>query len=137
MRRQTRRSRSPLKVLDKGRTRISLEDADRRNGFRAPPEISLGQTGRLPCSDLLDRRGEACVLCDQSPLMESRLRGPGWPTSLLGRTDECALLDGLIGAIRRNESRSLVLRGEAGIGKTALLECLVESASDLTVVRAV
>ena len=57
--------------------------------------------------------------------------------SLLGRADECALLDGLIDDIRRGESRSLVLRGEAGIGKTALLEHLVESASDLTVVRAV
>ena len=57
--------------------------------------------------------------------------------SLFGRDDECALLDDLIGDVRRGESRSLVLRGEAGIGKTALLEHLVESASDLTVARAV
>jgi len=57
--------------------------------------------------------------------------------SLLGRADERALLDALIADIRRGESRSLVLRGEAGIGKTALLNHLVESASDLTVVRAV
>ena len=47
------------------------------------------------------------------------------------------LLDGLIADVRRGQSRSLLLRGEAGIGKTALLEYLVESASDLTVARAV
>jgi DNA-binding NarL/FixJ family response regulator len=56
--------------------------------------------------------------------------------NLLGRGDECALLDGLIDDIRRGESRSLVLRGEAGIGKSALLRYLVESASEETVVRA-
>ncbi|MGD0927332.1 MAG: AAA family ATPase [Streptosporangiaceae bacterium] len=50
---------------------------------------------------------------------------------------ECALLDNLVSAVRRGESRSLVLRGEAGIGKTALLEYLIASAPDLTVVRAV
>jgi DNA-binding CsgD family transcriptional regulator len=43
----------------------------------------------------------------------------------------------LVSAIRGGEGRSLVLRGEAGIGKTALLECLVESATDLTVIRSV
>ena len=58
-------------------------------------------------------------------------------TAPLGRADECALLERLAGDVRGGESRSLVLRGEAGIGKTALLEYLVESASDLTVVRAV
>ena len=36
--------------------------------------------------------------------------------------------EGLIGDIRRGESHSLVPWGEAGIGKTALLEYLVESA---------
>src|SRR3954468_5298402 len=58
-------------------------------------------------------------------------------TSLRGRTRECRQLDDLVAAIRGGESRSLMLRGEAGIGKTALLEYLVESASDLTVARAV
>ena len=69
--------------------------------------------------------------------MEGRHAGPAGPTGLRGRAAECALLDGLIDGVRRGESRSLVLRGEAGIGKTALLEYLVASASDLTVVRAV
>ncbi|MBV9416634.1 MAG: AAA family ATPase [Solirubrobacterales bacterium] len=46
-------------------------------------------------------------------------------------------MNDLLLAICRGESRSLVLRGEAGIGKTALLDSLSESASDLTVLRAV
>ena len=69
--------------------------------------------------------------------MESRFRRPGRRPELRGRASECALLDNVVSAIRRGESQSLVLRGEAGIGKTALLEYLIGSASDLTVVRAV
>jgi DNA-binding CsgD family transcriptional regulator/tetratricopeptide (TPR) repeat protein len=46
-------------------------------------------------------------------------------------------LDRLVEAVRQGESQSLVLRGEAGIGKTALLEHLIESASDLNVGRAI
>src|SRR3954464_7119504 len=66
---------------------------------------------------------------------ESRFRAPGG--RLRGRAKECAQLDDLVSAIGRGESRSLVLRGEAGIGKTALLEYLIASAPDATVVRAV
>src|SRR5436190_24245948 len=69
--------------------------------------------------------------------MESRFRGPGRRTGLRGRGRECALLDDLLSAIRRGESRSLVLPGDAGIGKPALLECLHASAPDATVVWAV
>jgi hypothetical protein len=68
--------------------------------------------------------------------MENAAFGPGRREGLRGRSRECALLDDLVSAIRRGDSRSLVLRGEAGIGKTALLEHLLDSASDVTVLRA-
>jgi DNA-binding CsgD family transcriptional regulator/tetratricopeptide (TPR) repeat protein len=57
--------------------------------------------------------------------------------SLRGRPRECELLDALVSDIGQGKSRSLMLRGEAGIGKSALLEYLIDSASDVTVARAV
>ena len=61
---------------------------------------------------------------------------PAQRDGLVGREEECALLDELVSSVRGGESRSLVLRGEAGIGKTALLEYIVGSATDLSNVRA-
>jgi DNA-binding CsgD family transcriptional regulator len=43
----------------------------------------------------------------------------------------------MIAAVRARESRTLVVRGEAGVGKTALLNYAVQSASELHVLRAV
>ena len=65
-------------------------------------------------------------------------RGDALPggTRLWGREQECALLDELVSSVRRGESRSLVLKGEAGIGKTALLKYLVDAAADLSIARA-
>jgi DNA-binding CsgD family transcriptional regulator/tetratricopeptide (TPR) repeat protein len=52
------------------------------------------------------------------------------------RRNESAVLDGLLAAVRAGRSGALVLRGGAGIGKTALLEHAVATASGLTVLRA-
>ena len=56
--------------------------------------------------------------------------------ALMGRRNECDVLDRLIEAVGAGESRALVLRGEPGVGKTALLEYAVEQASGFRVVRA-
>ena len=47
------------------------------------------------------------------------------------------MLDRLLEAVRVGESRALVVRGEPGVGKTALLDYLVEQASGCRVARAV
>jgi DNA-binding CsgD family transcriptional regulator len=53
-----------------------------------------------------------------------------WPKSgLLGRRRECDALDRLLERVREEQSQVLVLRGEPGVGKTALLEYLVRKAS--------
>lgn len=44
------------------------------------------------------------------------------PVRLHGRHDECAALDAYVEVARAGDSQTVVLRGEAGIGKTALLE---------------
>ena len=47
------------------------------------------------------------------------------------------MLGGLLEGVRGGRSAALVVRGEAGVGKTALLDYLAESARDLRVARAV
>jgi DNA-binding CsgD family transcriptional regulator len=58
----------------------------------------------------------------------TRHAGPPTP-GLLGRDAECAALDELLASVRAGPSRALVLRGEAGVGKSALLEYLVQRAT--------
>ena len=65
------------------------------------------------------------------------MAGPfGGPGGLFGRTSECALLDDLVSALRAGESRSLLIHGEAGIGKTALLNYVAAAAADLRLLHA-
>jgi DNA-binding CsgD family transcriptional regulator len=55
---------------------------------------------------------------------------------LVGREPDCARIDELLGRARRGRSGALVIRGEAGLGKTALLDYAAERAEGMTVVRA-
>src|SRR2546421_586742 len=55
---------------------------------------------------------------------------------LRGRASECARLDELLSAVRRGESGALVLRGEAGMGKTALLDYASRVCEGCRVIRA-
>jgi DNA-binding CsgD family transcriptional regulator len=58
-------------------------------------------------------------------------------SSLRGRQRERATLDAVVDDVRAGRSRVLVLRGEAGIGKTALLQYARERASGCRVVSTV
>jgi DNA-binding CsgD family transcriptional regulator len=55
---------------------------------------------------------------------------------LQGRRTECAALDRLLEAARGGHSGVLVVRGEAGVGKSALLEYAREAASEFRVTQA-
>src|SRR4051812_16932008 len=59
------------------------------------------------------------------------IRGLGF----LGRTRECQRLDGMLARARDGTSAVLVIRGEPGIGKTALLRYAARQASGLRIAR--
>jgi DNA-binding CsgD family transcriptional regulator/tetratricopeptide (TPR) repeat protein len=54
---------------------------------------------------------------------------------LVGRADECTQIDELLDSIRNGLSGALVVRGEAGVGKTALLDYAVNRADGFEIVR--
>ena len=71
----------------------------------------------------------------------ARQREDGAPPAdgaeLLGRRAESAVLDQLVAAVRDGESRVLVVRGDAGVGKSALLDHMARGASNVRILRAV
>ena len=58
-----------------------------------------------------------------------------WP-GLLGRRSECATLSNVVAAAKAGRGQVLVLRGEVGIGKSRLLDVLVERTQGCRVGRA-
>ena len=85
---------------------------------------SGGPPGRNPGRDL------ALARCSS----QRHPRSAGTATRLIGRDAERGVLDRLLDDVRGGASRALVVHGEAGMGKTALLEYLAGRASDCRVV---
>jgi DNA-binding CsgD family transcriptional regulator len=69
--------------------------------------------------------------------MSSRYLPSGGKFALRGRGSECERLDRLLGKVRGGHSEVLLLWGEAGVGKTALIEYAVESAKGFRIARVV
>jgi DNA-binding CsgD family transcriptional regulator len=64
------------------------------------------------------------------------IAGAGPERGLRGRRAECAALDRLVAEVRDGQSRVLIVRGESGAGKTALLEYLLDRAAGFRIARA-
>jgi GMP synthase-like glutamine amidotransferase/tetratricopeptide (TPR) repeat protein len=65
-----------------------------------------------------------------------RRAGLSAPGGLVGRAAELARIDAALASARRGEGTALVLRGDAGTGKTALLDAAAMRARGLRVLRA-
>ena len=59
----------------------------------------------------------------------------GAPLALVGRDRECARIDELLEAARAGDSGALVVRGEPGIGKSALLDYAAAQAEGMELLR--
>jgi DNA-binding CsgD family transcriptional regulator len=55
---------------------------------------------------------------------------------LLGRHHECLALDTLLGEVRRGQSAAILVHGDAGIGKSALLRYVRRQATEFQIARA-
>ena len=93
--------------------------AARRSGVALPQQVAL----------------PPWLLCSAGPMTaHSGIGGPA--AGLTGRRSERDVLDRFVAGVRAGEGRALVVRGEPGVGKTALLDYLTRRASGCLVARA-
>jgi DNA-binding CsgD family transcriptional regulator len=73
--------------------------------------------------------GAAFQTARTAPRLPAAMTNGAPRPDLRGRQSECEALDRLLESVRSGQSRVLVLRGEPGVGKSALIQYLLESAS--------
>jgi DNA-binding CsgD family transcriptional regulator len=103
----------------------------------APNSDLVGQLEQKVASQFrghLAGRGARGDACTRGPA-DTMATGDSAP-AFLGRRRECQALDRLLDSVRAGQSRVLVLRGESGVGKSALLDYLAGNASGCRVARA-
>jgi DNA-binding CsgD family transcriptional regulator/tetratricopeptide (TPR) repeat protein len=97
--------------------------------------------GRFGLNDAGYALGERSAVRSEAP--SGDIGGPALApdgtgaTGLLGRHAECAALDRLAADVLAGRSRVIVLRGEAGVGKSALLEYLSDRVAGWQIARTV
>lgn len=133
-------------MIDIRREQIPLPTTTVRGHLRA--RFLSGRAPLQPCQPECEAAGHGLSLAigraDQLPrtrrdtgpmVVGSRRRDLGVP--LRGRSRELSVLGRFLDGVRSGESRLLVVCGEPGIGKTALLEYLAGRASGCRVERAI
>src|SRR5580658_6367994 len=102
-----------------------------------PHEVGLPEAGahRKVAGRLAHRPGPAAPAPPGSEGQAGDAPSARGPVTLLGRLPERAALSQLLDGARAGRSGVLVMRGERGVGKTALLDWAVESAAGLRVAR--
>jgi DNA-binding CsgD family transcriptional regulator len=98
--------------------------------------VTAGCLEAVDHDELLLESGLAIAVAPLPLREEPRASLPGQIHGRLrGRRNECKALDGVLENVRIGQSQVLVIRGEPGVGKTALLDYLVERAQGCRVAR--
>src|SRR5215213_7731309 len=83
------------------------------------------------------RTGRRCIVLGRNVTLGASTTGRGMDrTRLVGRGSELALLREQLDSARHGAARIVFVRGEAGIGKTALVRALLSEAPDFAVLDA-
>ena len=116
----------------------SVNLAARLTDLAAPGEVLLSDAVQRGLADRLDcaSAGDLVVQGFTAPVRAWRLHGlsrrQDRPGALVGRAEERAQLAAVLRSCRDiGRGRSVLVRGEAGIGKTRLVEQTVETATEL------